>query len=264
MDSMSSRTTDRGSTPFRNLLPFRDRLRYVAWTLRGRRHKFQCRLHNGPRLWIRPFSSDWETAYEVFRLRTYETGIGADAVRRVVDLGGNVGYSCLFWCAMYPNAQVLTYEPHPVHSELLQRHMEANGYSRRVRLIPAGAAATASTAALSDNGNRSALVAQDLTNAGPVIEIAMVDFFETVGSEAIDILKIDIEGGEYDLLQDSRFDNVAERCGCIVMEWHKRAPNHLGGRWSQERLRALGFAVRDMPDPSPMQDIGTILAFRNP
>jgi FkbM family methyltransferase len=224
---------------------------------------FQCRLRNGPRLWIRPFSSDWETAYEVFRLRTYDTGMAEEAVRRVVDVGGNVGYSCLFWCAMYPNARVLTYEPHPIHCELLQQHMEANGYSGRVRLIPAGAAAKASTAALSDNGNQSALVAQDSMNAGPVIEIATVDFFETVGSQPIDILKIDIEGGEYDILQDSRFDDVAERCGCIVMEWHKRAPHHLGGRWCEERLRALGFCVRDVPAPSPTQDIGTILTFRN-
>ena len=267
MDIASSRADDNSETPFRNLLGLPDRLRYVAWVGTGRRWPFRCRLRNGPVLSIRPTpSSDWETAYEVFRLRVYATGLAPETVRRVVDVGGNVGYSCLFWCSTYLNARVLTYEPHPLHCELLSKHMEMNGYSGRVTLIPAGASAKPSTAVLTDNDIRSTVVQQQDAApfvSRPVIQIKMVDFFDTVGPEPIDILKMDIEGGEYDILQDPRFDEVAARCRCMTMEWHKRAPNHLGGKWCEERLQKAGFTVRPGPEQSPSHDIGTFVAFRN-
>jgi len=267
---MSATNTDRATrergTPFRNLLVWPDRLRYYVWIARGRRQPFRCRLRSGPVLSIRPLpSSDFETAYEIFRRRVYDTGLASAAVHRVVDVGGNVGYSCLFWCSMYPNARVLTYEPHPAHCELLLRHMETNGYSDRVTLIPAGAAAKANTAVLSDKGIQSAVLQEGTrpTGAQPVIDIKLVDFFQTVGADPIDILKIDIEGGEYEILQDCRFDDIAARSRCVVMEWHKRAPHHLGGQWCKERLIKAGFTVADAPEPSSAQDIGTLLAFRN-
>jgi FkbM family methyltransferase len=200
----------------------------------------------------------------VFRLRTYDTGLPPETVRRIVDVGGNVGYSCLFWCSTFPHAHVLAYEPHPVHCEILNWHIEANAYSDRVTLIPAGAASKASTATLVDDGIRSTLVHGDGPGSRnrPVIEIKTVDFFETVGQDVIDILKIDIEGGEYELLQDSRFEDLSRRVRCIVMEWHKRAPHHLGGKWCEQHLTKMGMAVADAPEPTPTQDIGTLLAFR--
>jgi len=142
--------------------------------------------------------------------------------------------------------------------------METNGYSDRVTLIPAGAAAKANTAVLLDKDIQSAVLQGSRpTRSEPVIDIKLVDFFQTVGADPIDILKIDIEGGEYELLQDRRFDDIAARSRCVVMEWHKRAPHHLGKEWCKERLTKAGFNVADVPEPSSADDIGTLLAFRS-
>ena len=260
---VSSSVSVTNCTPFRNLLRFPDRWRYIAWTLLGRHGTLRCRLRSGPTLSIRPKPScDLETSYEIFRLRVYDTGLAPEGVRRIVDVGGNVGYSLLFWCSSYPYARVLTYAP-PVHCELIKWHLQANGYSDRVTLLQAGAAGKDSNGVLVDDDIRSKIMKEGDSNPRnrPLLEIRAVDFFETVGIEPIDILKIDIEGGEYELLQDPRFAQVAGRSRCILMEWHKRAPHHLGGDWCEQRLINLGFAVR-LPRASSTKDIGMLMGIK--
>lgn len=263
--SVSSSMSDSDGTPFRNLLILPDRLRYIVWTLLGRHSTFQCRLRSGPILSIRPApSSDWETAYEIFRVRVYDTGLETERVRRIVDVGGNVGYSLVFWCLSYPHARILTYEPHPLHCEIIRWHLDANGLSDRVTVLQAGAAVKSSSEVLIDDGIQSRIMHEGdpKPRNRAELEIKTVDFFETVGTEPIDILKIDIEGGEYELLQDPRFDEVAGRSRCIVMEWHKRAPHHLGGKWCEHRISNLGFAVIVPPGTPSNADIGMIVAIR--
>src|SRR6516165_5292425 len=46
---------------------------------------------------------------------------------RIVDLGANVGYSCLWWANLCPNAEIEAFEPHPIHAELLRWHIRKNG-----------------------------------------------------------------------------------------------------------------------------------------
>jgi FkbM family methyltransferase len=248
--------------PFRNLLPVPDRLRYLAWRLLGSRTRFQGRFRNGPCFSIRPKPSyDFDTVYEVFRLGIYDQVPTSESVRHIVDLGANVGYSCLRWCSRYPNAHIIAFEPHPVHCELLASSLRANGWSSRVTIIPAGAAATARSANLIDDDIRSKVVASERENhRQPIIPITLVDVFSEVDRMPIDILKIDIEGGEYEIMQDRRFDELAARCRHIVMEWHLRAPHHLGPEWCTERLTGLGFSVGPIGIGEATADTGLLAA----
>jgi len=249
------------SVPFRDLLTFADRARYLLWTLRGRRSELRCRMRSGLALSIRPApSGDFTIAYEVFRVRMYETGLAPEEVRRIVDVGGNVGYTCLFWCTAFPKSSVLTYEPHPEHCRILEWHLRTNEFTDRVKLIPAAAASKASRATLVDSGECSRVVTEGNSSGGSLIGIEAVDFFATVGPDPIDILKIDIEGGEYELLEDPRFDELAHRTKCVIIEWHQRAPSHHGGGWCEERLRGVGFTV---VDSQPLVvDTGLVRAIR--
>jgi hypothetical protein len=55
----------------------------------------------------------------------------------------------------------------------------------------------------------------------------------------IDILKIDIEGGEYELLVDPRFSTLSIRT--VVLEWHNSDGIPDGGAWSVSQLESLGY-----------------------
>jgi FkbM family methyltransferase len=260
---MSATAAPPGAVPFRQLLTRPDALRYVIWQLTGCRTDLRCRLKDGPQLYMRAAPSrDWETVYEIFRLHLYDTHLDASRVRRIIDLGANVGYSCLLWCWQFPLARVLAFEPHPAHLDILKRQLAANDCADRVTVVPAAATARTATAYLVDDDRCSAVVASSAAADGGqrVLPVPTVDFFETIGEAPADLLKIDIEGGEYELLQDARFDDLARRIGAVLMEWHLHTPDHLGPDWSADRLRRLGFATRFLTPVAPGERTGLLLA----
>lgn len=210
---------------------------YIEEKLRNR--PFRSRLLQGPKVSVRPLPShDLQTACEIFIDRIYDCDLKPDTVRRVVDLGGNVGYSCLFWCEKYPKASVLTFEPHPVHCGSLQWHVKKNGYARRVELVAAAAGVRDGVANLSDEDDGSSLVHGTVANS---IGVRVVDVFQTLPDGPIDLLKMDIEGSEYDILEDPRFVALAARTRYVMLEWHLRGER--GEAWCRDRLSSLGFRV---------------------
>lgn len=181
---------------------------YGLWRVSGRKRNVQVRTRLGPLIELRPTlfgnrrNNDFGVAYEIFVLNLYGDELGFDAakVRRVVDLGANVGFSALYWLARFPSCQLDAYEPHPGHAGQAARNIALNGASHRVKLNQAGAGAKARGANLSDRGSGSTI------GDGGEIDIAIVDVFPDLLSAPIDILKMDIEGGEYELMEDPRFE----------------------------------------------------------
>jgi FkbM family methyltransferase len=190
-------------------------------------------MRTGERVCLRPPpAGDVATAYELWVMRHYEPPWPIARPRLVVDLGSNVGLSLAYFASRYPKARVIGFEPHPEHARLARRYVCDN-----VELRTAAAGVRDGTANLRDAGTASA-VAPDGS-----IEVAAVDFFREFGRRHIDLLKIDIEGGEYDLLADPRFAELSVTN--LVLEWHATAAEHRGKQWCVDRLRSCGIEVRD-------------------
>ena len=224
---------------FRDILPFSVWPFYLIWH-HTQVKPFRCRLLGGLEISIRPKPShDYHTAHEIFCERIYENDLDAGSVRHIVDLGGNVGYSCLFWCEEYPNASILTFEPHPTHCRLLEWHLDKNGYAERVKVVAAAAGVRAGVANLTDEDDGSAIVQDKLAGS---ITVQVVDIFQAVPDAPIDVLKMDIEGSEYAILADPRFETLAARTKRLLVEWHARGEQ--GEAFCRDRLARLGFAVR--------------------
>lgn len=78
------------------------------------------------------------------------------------------------------------------------------------------------------------------------IEVDLVtldDVSALVGSDRIDLLKLDIEGAEYELLMDECFARHAPRIGILCIEFHHRWPGHgvQATERAVKRLNELGF-----------------------
>jgi FkbM family methyltransferase len=221
--------------------------RYLAWRLGGRSGDVWLRLRSkrefpGPEFQLRPRSvgnNDAGVAYEIFVHKFLRTivRIPPERVKLIVDLGANVGMSCLYWLAAYWRAKVIAFEPHPNHVAQCRINLGRNGLLSRVTLHAAAAGVANGRAWLSDAGTSSQLS----TMAGDGYEIEVVDIFALLAGRRIDILKIDIEGSEYELLEDPRFGELDVRA--IIMEWHEREDRPAGYAWSCERLRELGFQL---------------------
>ncbi|MBA4067325.1 MAG: hypothetical protein C0501_27175 [Isosphaera sp.] len=220
--------------------------RYAVWRLAGRRYPLRARLRGGPRMVIRPNClDDLRVADEVFVRRVYDAPWPVDpaGVEAVVDLGSNVGYTCLLWLWRFPRCRVDAFEPHPAHARQVAEHLALNGWAGRATVTAAAAGAAAGTARLTDAGISSRVsAAEPGAGADGRLDIAVVDWLAWAAGRRIDLLKMDIEGGEYDLLADPRFPALDIRRA--VVEWHATDPRDPGREWCRDRLAAAGFEVR--------------------
>jgi FkbM family methyltransferase len=222
-------------------------MRYLAWRVRGKQGSVWLRLRSeqefvGPEFELRPNSvgnNDAGVAYEIF-IHNYlqvPVRIPPERVKLIVDLGANVGMSCLYWLAAYWRAEVIAFEPHPGHVAQCRINLERNDLLRRATVLGVAAGAAPGRAWISDAGTSS----QVGTAPGGGYEIEVVDIFALLIGRRIDILKIDIEGSEYELLEDPRFGELDVRT--IIMEWHERGDRPDGHAWCCERLMELGFQL---------------------
>lgn len=199
----------------RDVLTASSSLKFKWWNTVSSPAPVTLRMRSGTRALVRPGpSTDFNVFYEVFVKRVYQPPCELDpmSVRLIVDLGANVGYSNLFWLERYPLAEVVTYEPHPRHVDLVARNLVLNRLASRVVVRPVAAGTAEETGLLSDRGSESTILASGGESG---VRVRIVDLFCDLPEKPIDILKIDIEGGEYALLRDVRFANLRPRLVCL-------------------------------------------------
>jgi len=237
---------------FRDLLTPLSRARYIVWSLTGRKKVLHCTLRDGLELSIRPNPfMDWQVAYEMFFLLQYAVPDAANLsqVANIVDLGANVGYSCLFWAKHYPKASITAFEPHPVHLRLLKQHLESNAVQTHVDLHESAAGIQEGAASLTDADANSSLIVKNGAVKG-LIPIKVEDFYTAIGDRPIDILKLDIEGGEYAIMNDPRFEKLPIKYVVLEYHFHPDYPN--GKEWCKTRLTSLGYTIADEPERSQL------------
>jgi len=219
------------------------RARYLAWRAMKSRGSLDFATTAGDTLVFRgPPTTDLIAANEIFLAGAYEppAGMELSAPKFIVDLGAHVGFTVLLWARQFPSARIVAFEPHPEHLELLYRHVLQNRLTDRVEIVAAAASDHSARGFLTDEETRSQVVGSAVP-AGHRIRIC--DFFREIEGERVDFLKMDIEGGEFEILGDPRF--AALDVPVIVLEWHHttRTPN--GRDWCTKRLTELGYRVTD-------------------
>lgn len=226
------------------------RLRFGAWWVTGGRTPIALRLRNGLRIRLRGLrTTDYGVAVDVFHNECYRSPRPlADTPRRIVDLGSNVGFSVLYWLLVAPDAEILAFEPHPAHVAALDANLALNGVRRGVDVRACAVGTRAGSARLSDRGSSSSIV-----DAVDGLTVPVVDFYASVAGP-VDILKVDIEGVEYELLDDPRLSRLAPRA--LVVEWHGAG----GFDRLRHRLDGAGYDVEKTAD-GPHQT-GLLWAYR--
>ena len=225
----------------RSLTP-RSLVRYCVWRARKNPADTRVRLRNGLVVEVRATGGDYWTISEIFFNGQYVLPDGeSDDVKTVVDTGANVGYAALWFLKEYPQCRVTAFEPLPAHVDQIEKHLTGNGLRDRVTVIAAAASTEEGTAVFQDAGPES----RPVDDGGEGVQVRLVDWFEHLPSGTIDILKMDIEGGEIPLLDDPRFEEVAARTRIVALEWHKATTDRGGRDWCAERLETTGFTVTD-------------------
>lgn len=185
----------------------------------GRRRVGIYRLRdNGLRVAIRHGTGDVVTLGEVFHEHDYEPASELQGRLRsaalIVDLGANIGLFGAYAAACWPEASILAFEPDPGNASIHERTIELNSLGQRWRLIRAAAGTTTGSARFLAGG---AALSRFATGDEPsAIEVPVEDVMSILADA--DLVKMDIEGGEWAILTDARFRESPPRT--IVLEYH--------------------------------------------
>jgi|GEM_PF-1003398 len=171
----------------------------------------------------------------------------------VIDLGANIGASTLDLIAHFPSVQVHAWEPNPETFGRLQRNIEANGLTDRVKLYPRAAARNSGQMQMwiSVPSIYATVYRDSLANmpeiglrpdqARPVMveSNGLDDVIAETGSDRVALLKIDAEGAEADILEGASRETLA-KVRQIAIEYHDHlVPGSLSR--SRRAMEEAGF-----------------------
>ena len=172
----------------------------------------------GQKLAIRSFSSDIYVAIDTF-LQKQVDFIVLDNPKIIVDAGANIGTTAIVFAQKYPSAQIYALEPEPHTFNLLKTN--CHQYTN-INCIHCALVGTDRSVTLSGNtGHYWGFSVRD--NPGKQENTVQGLSLESIISQnnigQIDLLKVDIEGGELELLNHA--DNWLRYVKSILIELHE-------------------------------------------
>ncbi|HWV98970.1 MAG TPA: FkbM family methyltransferase [Candidatus Acidoferrum sp.] len=148
--------------------------------------------------YYRPGTTDLLVLEQVFLDREYHIEpIAPESIEYIVDLGSNIGVTAMFWAQRYPNARMVLVEPDPDNFELLHRNTAA--FQHRCTLLNAAVSDRRGVAGFFRSEREyghSILRTDDCVAEIEVKTLTMSDVLSEGRFPRVDLLKMDIEGGE--------------------------------------------------------------------
>jgi FkbM family methyltransferase len=175
-------------------------------------------------VFYRPGTTDAHLIRSILYQEEYDIDTRGLDPRVILDVGGNAGYASIFFANKFPQARVFSYEPEPDNFEMLRRNTE-----RYTNVTPEHAAIWGSDTTLIpryDNADAWSFSLKELgesseKNKWETIQgITVASLLKKTESEVIDIIKIDIEGGELSLFSNDC--SWLHKVKILVVELHDR------------------------------------------
>jgi FkbM family methyltransferase len=146
----------------------------------------------------------------------------------IIDIGAHIGAFSIYAATKYPDAKIFCYEPDPHNYEKLIKNIKANNIDNIIPFNQAVGKVNGKTILYSDINGNFGTVGSTLVSKGPrSLEIECITLENILKSNHIDecdFLKMDCEGGEYDILLNSN-KQIFKFIKMIVLEYHV-IPNH--------------------------------------
>jgi len=162
---------------------------------------------------------------EIFFKESYYI-LPTNAPIQVIDCGANIGVSLLYIKLRAPHARVRCFEPNPAACAVLQKNIDANNWGSDVQVLPYALGKEKGTVeffvenkeATSSGGS----VASYLGKKGRTLNsyTVEVDTLSPHIGNGVDLLKMDIEGGEFDVLDELIATGTLARVATMQLEYH--------------------------------------------
>lgn len=195
-------------------------------------------------IYLRAGSSDEYAFAQVFIEGEYDFEFETELIN-IIDAGANIGMASMYFKHRYPAAQIAAIEPHPSNVEAFQKHTEKiQGISTFQSALHAASGKKLNILDEGYGSNGFMTTDKSSTNSiSAVNSISVSEVMKKMNWDNVDLMKIDIEGGE-----DALFSGNLEWMKVtkyIILEFHERM---LPGS-STNALKALsdqGFTLSDV------------------
>lgn len=185
-------------------------------------HKISLRSLQFPVI-LRPNSSDLKVFHQIFTFNEYGMNLGF-VPRFIIDAGANIGLSAVFFSNKFPGAKIVAIEPEKSNFKML----EINTKDYKNIILVKNALSNHSNVSFDvvdkGYGNWGFITEiEGIKNTSKVVDtvktITIDDILNTYNLEYLDLLKIDIEGGEKQLFENN-YENWLPKTKCIIIELH--------------------------------------------
>jgi FkbM family methyltransferase len=232
--------------------------RFVAYEVSGSHAVRSYRLR-GADVWmyLQHNTPDVLVVDEIFYQRLYELPPEVSdvlpAAPRVLDAGANIGLFGVWALARLPGSEILSFEPDARNASLLRDTVRKNRAEERWRVTEAALSTRVETVGFAGGDFATSHVVAD----GGAHSVAALDLFEQAADA--DLVKLDIEGSEWEILADTRMDNL--RASALVLEYHPaNSPDEDTHAAAAALLARAGYATK--PIFRAASGVGMLWAWR--
>ncbi|MGA8365337.1 MAG: FkbM family methyltransferase [Solirubrobacteraceae bacterium] len=199
------------SSPVRYALRELTTRRCGDYALRDGTGRFSVRHRSGDIDILRKFYAyHYYDLPEEVQARLHSLGRAVD----VLDLGANIGLFEVFTRGLLPIGRVVCFEPDPANAAVLERTRTANGADWE---IVQACASNRDGRARFNTGRKNF----SRIGSGGDTDVAVMDVFDHIS--AADLVKMNIEGSEWDILHDPR---LAGTSASWIVEYHRISSPH--------------------------------------
>jgi FkbM family methyltransferase len=182
-------------------------------------HSISCKIKGvSYPVFLRKNSTDLKVFREIFLFKSYNVKF-ASSPRVIIDGGGNIGLTSIYFANKFPESQIVSVEP-----DLANFHMLCKNVKPYQKVIPIHAALWYRNTHLrivnkDDSQWAFAVEECDASHPEAIKGISIPFLMEQEKIDHIDVLKLDIEGSEKELFSTDH-ENWINDTKCIIVEMH--------------------------------------------
>jgi len=199
---------------------------------------------------------------EIFKYQEYRAAeeIIKKATEPIIDVGAHAGFFSIYCRLLNSSAKIYALEPEPNNAEQMAKNLRENKI-KNIKIIQAALAGESGKRELvitPDNHNHRLLLSGEMVLGGDTIFVkthSLSDFCSEFKIRKISLLKMDIEGGEYEIIRSLKGKDwlVVQS---LMMEYHNNF--EVNYKELESILRQNGFSVQIFPS-SFDRNLGFIL-----
>jgi FkbM family methyltransferase len=216
---------------------------------RSTKNSWKVNLKNGQSFFVFSLMDVWVLKETILDRQYEQVSVPLQDGWTILDIGAALGDYSVWAAQQTPHGRLIAVEPFPPSVELLNANLKMNKVPN-VEVVSGAIATSNGTTELRVEGRivqNSTAVSEKSTHTVEVKTISLEELFKSFSIQKCDYLKMDCEGGEYDILF-SASQEVLARIERICMEVHDGLTVHN----HQEMVQFLedhGYRTKMTPNP---------------